>query len=112
MLKIEYDREADAAYIRLKDGKFARNERISNSVVLDLDEKGELLGIEILNVRALGGFSPVLDFSTTAGYLNTSESTLRRWVKDGVIPTYRLGKTYHFKKEDLDTFIESSRMGA
>ena len=51
MFELEYDKEADAAYIRLRDGTFARNERVSNSVVLDLDENGELLGIEILNVR-------------------------------------------------------------
>lgn len=111
MVKIEYDKEADAAYIRLRDGEFARNERVSNSVVLDLDEHGELLGIEILNVRALGGFSPLLDLSTAAGYLNTSESTLRRWVKEGVIPTVKLGKTYRLKKEDVDAFIEASKIG-
>ena len=111
MFELEYDKEADAAYIRLREGKFVRNERPSNSVVLDLGENGELLGIEVLNVHALGGFSPLLDISATAGYLNTSESTLRRWVKDGAIPTYKLGKTYRFKKEDVDVFIEASRVG-
>ena len=44
------DRKADALYIKLKDGKFAKNKRLNEDTILDLDSKGGLLGIEMLNV--------------------------------------------------------------
>lgn len=37
-------------YIKLKDGPFARSEEIKEGIILDLGPKGELLGIEILEV--------------------------------------------------------------
>lgn len=49
-MRITYDPQADAMYIKLKEGQFARNEEIKEGVVFDLGPKGELLGIEILEV--------------------------------------------------------------
>lgn len=49
-MRITYDPQADAMYIKLKEGQFARNEEIKEGVILDLGPKGELLGIEILEV--------------------------------------------------------------
>ncbi|MEK7241785.1 MAG: DUF2283 domain-containing protein [Planctomycetota bacterium] len=49
-MRITYDPQADAMYIKLKEGQFARNEEVKEGVVLDLGPKGELLGIEILEV--------------------------------------------------------------
>ena len=48
-LDVEYDSEADAAYIRVKTGKVARTERLSLSVMIDLNAAGELLGVEVIN---------------------------------------------------------------
>lgn len=110
MLKIDYDEEADAAYIKLKDGEFAGNKEVSNSIILDLDKDDNVLGIEFLNVSKFGGFSPLLDLSTTAEYLNTSKVTLKRWVRNGAIPAYKLGGTYRFKKEEVDEFVERRKV--
>ncbi|MDI6760713.1 MAG: DUF2283 domain-containing protein [Candidatus Brocadiaceae bacterium] len=49
-MRITYDPQADAMYIKLKEGPFARNEEIKEGLILDLGPKGELLGIEILEV--------------------------------------------------------------
>ena len=49
-MRITYDPEADAMYIKLKEGQFARNEEIKEGIILDLGPEGELLGIEILEV--------------------------------------------------------------
>ncbi len=50
-MEINYDKEADAMYIRLRKGKFAKNKKLDDLTILDLDKKGEILGIELLNAR-------------------------------------------------------------
>ncbi len=53
-MRIEYDTEAQAGYIYTSHPDSGKEESVKNSmafngtIVLDLDEKGELLGIEIL----------------------------------------------------------------
>jgi uncharacterized protein YuzE len=49
-MKIEYDRQADAMYIRLKAGIVAESEEVRPGVVLDCDAEGKVLGIEMLDV--------------------------------------------------------------
>ena len=49
-MKIEYDRQADAMYIRLKAGIVAESEEVRPGVVLDFDAEGKVLGIEMLDV--------------------------------------------------------------
>ena len=48
-MKITYDKIADAAYMTLRKGKVARTVEMSESVIVDLDKKGHLLGIEMLD---------------------------------------------------------------
>ncbi len=48
-MKITYDKIADAAYMVLRKGKVAKTVEMSESVIIDLDKKGNLLGIEMLN---------------------------------------------------------------
>ena len=49
-MKITFDKEADAVYIEFSDGKFASNKKIDDNTIIDLDEKGKILGIELLDV--------------------------------------------------------------
>lgn len=49
-MKITYDEEADAMYIELKEGEFAKNKKVNEQMILDLDSKGNVLGIELLDV--------------------------------------------------------------
>ena len=48
-MRITYDTKADALYIRLQEGEFARNREVEPGVVLDIGANDELLGIEILD---------------------------------------------------------------
>jgi uncharacterized protein YuzE len=48
-LKIEYDKEADALYIQLKEAYVDDNIDIEEGVTVDLDEKKHIVGIEILD---------------------------------------------------------------
>ena len=45
---IRYDPEADALYIKIRDGKVADSEEISDGVIIDYDEDGNIIGIEVV----------------------------------------------------------------
>jgi uncharacterized protein YuzE len=49
-MEIAHDEEADAIYITLREGDFARNQKINDTTILDLDAQGNVLGIEMLDV--------------------------------------------------------------
>jgi len=49
-MEITFDKDADAVYIEFFNGDLASNKKMDNSTILDLDEKGNILGIELLNV--------------------------------------------------------------
>lgn len=49
-MKFEYDPQADALYIRLAAGKVAETEEVRPGLMLDYDESGKILGIEMLDV--------------------------------------------------------------
>lgn len=52
-MKLEIDKEVDAAYIYLKDkiadGEVVRTISINDNITLDFDSSNKLLGIEVLN---------------------------------------------------------------
>ena len=48
MASLEYDSSCNALYIRLKKGKVAESEPISDNLILDLSKRGEIIGIEVL----------------------------------------------------------------
>ena len=58
--RVDYDAEADAAYIRVNDGPVERTVDLEASelgmpVLVDIDESGKILGFEILDAsRRLG----------------------------------------------------------
>ena len=45
---IKYDPGADALYVKLKESKVADSEEVGEGVVVDYDDKGEVVGIELL----------------------------------------------------------------
>ena len=48
-MKIEYDHYAKALYIRLQEKEGGRIIEINENLNLDLDENGNVIGVEILN---------------------------------------------------------------
>ena len=48
-MRISYDEKADALYIRLKETTYYESEEIREGVLLDYDDKGNLIGLEILD---------------------------------------------------------------
>ena len=51
-MKISYDEQVDAIYIRLLEGDFqCRTVRLSDTIALNIGPAEELVGIEILDAR-------------------------------------------------------------
>jgi uncharacterized protein YuzE len=50
-MRVRTDEAADALYIRLEESAIVESEEVSPGVILDFDESGRVVGIEILNVR-------------------------------------------------------------
>ncbi len=48
-MKIEYDKEADALYIQLREVNVEDNIDIEEGVTIDLDKNRHIVGIEILD---------------------------------------------------------------
>ena len=47
-IRVSYDRVADALYIKLKDDKIVDSDEIAPGVIVDFNDKGEIVGIEVL----------------------------------------------------------------
>lgn len=52
-MRFEYDKEVDAAYIYLeypiKRGEAKKSVELNESIIVDFDNNGRILGVEILN---------------------------------------------------------------
>ena len=49
--KFEYDPEANAAYIRFSCEPIQESEEVSEGIVLDYDNEGHIVGMEVLDAR-------------------------------------------------------------
>lgn len=47
--KLEYDPKANAAYLRFSSEKIVESEEVSPGIVLDYDEVGHIIGMEVLD---------------------------------------------------------------
>lgn len=57
-MKIEFDPQADTAYIELIEGDVERSRQIEPGIIGDFDEQGHLLGLEILYVSKRSTVKP------------------------------------------------------
>ena len=48
-MEINYDKNADAVYIELSKANFSTNKKIDDFTILDFDEEGKIIGIELLD---------------------------------------------------------------
>lgn len=55
-MKLKVDREADALYLSLREEPAHQSEEVSPGIVVDYDEHGQAIGIEMLHLskRAAG----------------------------------------------------------
>ena len=59
-MKIEYSKEADALYMKFNDKEIADTDEISEDMILDYDENGNVIAIEILNASKKGNMKKII----------------------------------------------------
>jgi uncharacterized protein YuzE len=55
MPKVTYSQEADAAYIRFREGDYHVSLPITDALILDVDINGMVLGLEVLDAQRFFG---------------------------------------------------------
>ena len=50
-MKVHFDEKIDALYFRLDDSKIVESEEVKPGIVLDYNDKNQVVGFEILNVK-------------------------------------------------------------
>ena len=48
MASLEFDKQVNALYLRLRKGKIFSSEPLADNIIIDLDEKKKVLGLEPL----------------------------------------------------------------
>jgi len=51
-MRIRYDENVDALYIRFRESKYYESDEIKEGFILDYDEEGNIIGIEILDASS------------------------------------------------------------
>lgn len=50
-MRVHFDEQADAIYLRLDDSAIVESEEVRPGIILDFDERQQVVGIEILRVK-------------------------------------------------------------
>ncbi len=48
-MKVKYDKEVDILYIQFSDNKITESDEEKSGIILDYDNEGSIVGIEVLN---------------------------------------------------------------
>ena len=64
-MNVEYDQQADAIYIRLKEGEIATTREVEEHLIVDLGPDGKMVGIELLFVSDYLAPEDIATFSVT-----------------------------------------------
>ncbi len=51
-MNTKYDKIADALYMRFNKGKVVKTLRLNDRLIVDLDNKSNVLGVELLNAKS------------------------------------------------------------
>ena len=71
-MKIEYDKEVDALYIRIQEKEVARPQEVSDGVNLDFDGEGRLIGLEVLGASKRYSSADIFNLSNENLILNNT----------------------------------------
>jgi putative transcriptional regulator len=53
---------------------------------------------------------PWVSLEQVADHLTVSKDTIRNWIKEGLLPAYRVGKMYKFKLSEVDQWVREGRL--
>lgn len=53
---------------------------------------------------------PWVSLEQVADHLTVSKDTIRNWIKEWLLPAYRVGKMYKFKLSEVDQWVREGRL--
>ncbi len=53
---------------------------------------------------------PWVNLEQVADHLTVSKDTIRNWIKEGLLPAYKVGKMYKFKLSEVDQWVREGRL--
>lgn len=59
-MKVKYFKETDTAYIEFNDHVISETKEINNSIYIDLDKNGKIVGLTIEHAESQGDISEVI----------------------------------------------------
>ncbi len=62
-MRIEYDREVDALYIKIQDKEVSHTKELEEGVNLDIDNEGKIIGLEIIGATERYGRKNIFNVS-------------------------------------------------
>jgi uncharacterized protein YuzE len=66
-MKVFFDEKADAVYFRLDESRIIESEEFLPGIVVDFDERNQVVGIEILKVKSRVSLSNLKQLSFQVG---------------------------------------------
>jgi uncharacterized protein YuzE len=63
-MKIEYDSEVDALYIRIQEKMVSHTKELEEGINIDLDEKNKIIGLEIIGATERYDQKDIFNIST------------------------------------------------
>jgi uncharacterized protein YuzE len=51
-MRVHFDEKADAIYLRLDESKIIESEEVHPGIILDFNERDEVVGVELLRVKS------------------------------------------------------------
>ncbi len=51
-MRVQFDEKADAIYLRLDESKIVESEEVHPGIILDFNERDEVVGVEMLRVKS------------------------------------------------------------
>lgn len=63
-MKIEYDREVDALYIRIQEKKVSYTKELEEGINIDFDEESKLIGLEIIGASERYSLQDIFNLTT------------------------------------------------
>ncbi len=65
-MKVKYDPEADAVFLRLAEGDIVGSEEMKPGMIVDFDADGKIVAIEFLNAKERFSSDTIEQFSAAA----------------------------------------------
>lgn len=53
---------------------------------------------------------PWVNLEQVADHLTVSKDTIRNWIKEGLLPAYKVGNMYKFKLSEVDQWVREGRL--